>query len=214
MSARKSDKKGKPNYLAPNYQQDTMVVISPHEQIQPGTFEHAIQYLIDERIDLEVFDARYCNEGTGRKAYPPAVLLKIILLAYSMGTTSSRKMERLCCVNITFMALSGFINPDHSTLAAFVSKLENEIVDLFQQVLMVCQEEGLIGGKMFAIDGCKLPSNASKESSGTHEEMEKKSKKLRGAVEYLVEKHKSQDGQDQNETDLEHEQKQIETLNA
>ncbi len=131
INDRKATKKrvAKPNYKTPNYHQDTLISISPHDQIQAGTFEHAIQHLIDGKLDLSLFDSRYNNSGTGRKAYPPSVLLKIILLAYSMGATSSRAMEKLCRVHVTFMALSGFSTPDHSTLAAFVSTLENEIVD-------------------------------------------------------------------------------------
>jgi hypothetical protein len=75
------------------------------------------------------------------------------------------------------MALSGFSEPHFTTIADFVTNLEIEIVDLFRQVLLVCDQCGLIERKMFAIDGCKLPSNASKEWSGTHEELARKSKK-------------------------------------
>ncbi len=216
ISDRQSTKKStaQPNYKTPNYHQDTLLSISPKDQIQPGTFEYAIQYLLDEKLDLSLFDSRYNNSGTGRKAYPPSVLLKIILLAYSMGATSSRTMERLCRVHVTFMAISGFSAPDHSTLAAFVSSLENEIVDLFMQVLMICDQQGLIGKHLFAIDGCKLPSNASKESSGTHEELKRKSHKMRTAVQNLLTKHQDQDNDDEDETIQHHEQKQIDTLNA
>jgi len=131
-----------------------------------------------------------------------------------MGTTSSRTMEKLCRVHVTFMAISGFSYPDHSTLATFVSKLEHEIVDLFQQVLFVCDEEGLIGKKLFAIDGCKLPSNTSKNSSGTHDELERKSKKLRRAVQKMVEKHHSNDNGDYDEEMKADEEKQTDTLNT
>lgn len=51
-----------PNYKAYNYDQSTLVVINFEDQIQPGTFEHAIHYLIDERLDLSVFDPRYQND--------------------------------------------------------------------------------------------------------------------------------------------------------
>jgi len=220
MTKQLSDKKSikitqhQPNYLTPNYQQDTFISVSPQDQIQPNTFEFAIRHLIDNKLDLSIFDKRYSNSGTGRKAYAPSVLLKIILLSYSMGTTSSRTMEKLCRVHVTFMALSGFSYPDHSTFAAFVSKLEHEIVDLFQQVLFICNEEGLIGKQLFAIDGCKLPSNASKESSGTQDELERKSEKLRQAVQRMVVKHQSNDNSDYDEELKAHEEKQIETLNA
>ena len=62
-----------------------------------------------------------------------------------------------------------------STILDSLSK--SEIATLFQQVLLICDQEGLIGKELFAIDGCKLPSNASKEWSGTHDELKKKKAK-------------------------------------
>ncbi|MCZ2721560.1 transposase [Marinomonas sp. 15G1-11] len=40
---------------------------------------------------------------------------------------------------------------------------------------MICCKSGLVGREHFAIDGCKLPSDASKEWSGTHADLKKKS---------------------------------------
>jgi len=110
------------------------------------------------------------------------------------------------------MALSGFSEPHYTTIADFVTNLENEIVDLFQQVLLICDESGLIERKMFAIDGCKLPSNASREWSGTHEELERKSKKMRRAVKVMLDKHKENDGNKTTEAIKTRELEQIETL--
>ena len=56
--------------------------------------------------------------------------------------------------------------PDHSTIAAFVSSMKEEILPLFRDVLLVCEEMNLLGGTMFALDGCKLPANAWKEWRG------------------------------------------------
>ena len=54
-------------------------------QLLPGTFEHALNYLIDHEIDLSRFDTHYNNDNTGARAYPPALLLKVVLFAYSRG---------------------------------------------------------------------------------------------------------------------------------
>ena len=205
-------KKSTPNFKDANYRQNAFVAVSQEDQIQVGTFEHAIQHLIDNKLDLSLFNKRYNNTHGGAAAYNPAVLLKIVLLAYSRGCTSSRIIERSCKTNVTFMALSGFSEPHFTTIADFVTNLECEIVDLFQQVLLICDECGLIERKMFAIDGCKLPSNASKEWSGTHEELKRKSKKMRDAVKVMVNKHKSHDGNDTTEAIKSRELEQIETL--
>ena len=75
------------------------------------------------------------------------------------------------------MALSADTQPHFTTIADFISSLDQEIIRLFLQVLLTCDAMGLIGKEMFAVDGCKMPSNASKEWSGTKEELQHKKKR-------------------------------------
>ncbi len=157
-----------------DYDQMIMVPVSLEDQLIPGTLEHAIHHVVEERLDLSLFDDRYCNDETGRKAIDPKVLLKIVLFGYSRGLISSRSLERACKENITFMALCCGQKPDHSTIAAFVSTLDREIEPLFTKVLLICDEEDLLGGTHFSLDGLKLSSNASKEWSGTFADLKKK----------------------------------------
>ena len=65
-----------PRYREYSYEQSLMVPIRLAEQLQPGTFEYTVNYLVDNEIDLTVFEARYCNDETGAPAYNPAILLK------------------------------------------------------------------------------------------------------------------------------------------
>ncbi len=53
---------------------------------------------------------------------------------------------------------------------------------MFIEVLMICDELDLIGRNMFAIDGCKMPSNASKDWRGTKAELRRKMHKMEKAV--------------------------------
>jgi transposase len=146
-----------------DYDQLMMVPVSLEDQLMPGTLEYAIHHVVEERLDLSIFDDRYRNDETGRTAIAPKVLIKIVLFGYSRGMISSRSLERACCENITFMALACGQKPDHSTIAAFVSSLDNEIGRLFTKVLLICEEEGLLGGTHFSLDGLKL---SSKETAG------------------------------------------------
>jgi len=164
-----------------------MLPISLDDQLTPGTIEFAIHALVEERMDVSRFDERYSNDETGCKAYDPKILLKIILLAYSRGIIHSRKIERECKRNVTFMALSCGQEPDHSTIAAFVSSMKEEIKPLFSDVLLVCEEMKLLGGTEFSLDGCKLPSNASKRWSGTFATLKEKKEKLERRVGYMLE---------------------------
>src|SRR5450759_581124 len=119
-------------YKAYNYAQMKMVAVSYEHQILPGTFEHTLNHLIDHKIDLAPFAARYCNDEAGAPAYDPAILLKLILYAYSRGVTSSRDIEQLCRQNIIFMALSADSTPHFTTIAGFVAKLDREIVGVYR----------------------------------------------------------------------------------
>lgn len=182
-------------YKPYDYRQGKFIPISFDKQILPGTFEYTLNHLIDNELDLSVFDSRYCNDATGASAYDPAVLLKIILYAYSRGITSSRKVEQCCKENIIFMALSCDTHPHFTTIADFISTLNQEIVTLFLEVLLVCDAMNLIGKEMFAIDGVKLPSNASKEWSGTKEELSHKKEKMEEAIRTIMARHKETDEQ-------------------
>lgn len=175
------------------YEQDRMIPISFQAQILPGTFEYTLSYLIDHELDLSVFDDRYRNDDTGRPAYDPALLLKIVLYAYSRGIVSSRRIEQACRENVIFMALSADTQPHYTTIADFISRMEGEIVPLFRNVLLICDAQGLIGRDLFAIDGCKMPSNASKEWSGTREELIRKKAKLERAVRRMLQTHRERD---------------------
>lgn len=164
-------------------------------QLLPGTFEHAVHQLLSGPIDLTPFDARFRNEATGAPAYPPAVLLQVILCAYAQGIVSSRAIERLCQDHVTFIALCGDQAPDHTTLARFISTLGDAIARVFAAVLAICDAQGLIGREMFAIDGVKLPSNASKRRSGTRAEFERHAAKLEAAAVQLLARHRAADGE-------------------
>lgn len=173
--------------------QGQFISVIPDEQITEGSFDETVQLLIDHVCDLSDFEAEYKNAKGGASAYPPSVLLKIILAAYSRGITGSRKIENLCKHNTVFMCLAGFLTPDHSTIAAFVSKKSALIEDLFVQVVVECDYLGLVGGTCFSIDGTKLSSNASKDKSGTVESFQKKYKKIRNGIRFLMEQHKTED---------------------
>jgi len=195
-----------------DYAQMKFIPVSFKEQILPGSFEYTLNHLIDHEVDLAVFEHRYRNDETGAPAYDPAILLKIILYAYSRGITSSRQIERLCRENVVFMALSADSSPHFTTIADFIASLDAEIVSVFRDVLLVCDEAGLIGREMFAVDGVKLPSNASKSWSGTRADFGKKVAKMERAVRYLVKRHRAADAAGEEGPVQAAREKQIETL--
>ena len=121
-------------YKPHDYSQRVMIPVSLEEQLVPGTLEFAIQTLVEDRMDMAVFENHYRNDETGRMAYDPKILLKVVLLGYARGLVSSRKMEQACWENVTFMALACGQRPDHSTIAAFVSSMRGEIVGTWELI--------------------------------------------------------------------------------
>ena len=201
-------------YKPYDYNQMILVPVFLENQLVPGTLEYAIHHVVEERLDLSFFEERYCNDKTGHKAIDPKVLIKIVLFGYSRGLISSRAMERACKENITFMALSCGQHPDHSTLAAFVSSMDEQVEELFTKVLLVCEEEGLLGGTHFSLDGLKMSSNAAKEWSGKFEDLKKKQEALERKVKEAIREQRVLDKKDygKNSTDRKRFEKRIKRL--
>ena len=194
--------------------QSQLVPVDFAKQVLPGTFEHALVRLIDHKLDCSAFDVGYRNDVTGATAYDPRVLLKIVLLGYSRGLISSRRMEAACRENVVFMAVSGGEMPHFTMLAGFVADNHVAIVALFREVLVVCNDVGLIGHEHFAIDGVKLPSNASKEWSGRRVDFEKKLSKCETAAKEIVRRHRERDKQEPDQDGDDRDQRACKKLEA
>jgi len=91
------------------------------------------------------------------------------------------------------MAVSGDAQPSFATLAAFVSRMGDLAARLFAQVLTVCDRQGLIGRGLFAIDGVKLPSNASRAKSGTRADYGRQLEKMEKAAAKMLAKQRAAD---------------------
>ncbi len=204
-----------PKFKSYNYDQTIMVPVNLQDQLVPGSLEFAIHYLVDNEIDLSGFEARFKNDEEGRPCYDPRILLKVVLTGYSRGIIHSRKLERACRENIIFMAMACGQTPDHSTIAHFVSSMQDLILTVFRDILLVCEKEGLLGGTSFSLDGLKLPSDASKQMSGTFSELEHKKKKLEERVQRLLKKQIEKDlkdKEDEGRKDNQNKEKQIRRL--
>ncbi|MEO8298581.1 MAG: transposase [Burkholderiales bacterium] len=162
------------------------------EQLLLGTFEYALNHLIDSgAVALESFDSQYSNDEVGAPAISLAVLLKVVLLGYSRGLVSSRAIASACERHVTFIALCGLEAPHFTTVARFIARAAEPIAEVFQRVLLVCDGQGLIGREMLAVDGVKLPSNASKRHSGSRAELAERAKKMKAAAEAMLARHQT-----------------------
>jgi transposase len=153
-----------------------------------------VYHLVGE-LDLSAFDAHYRNDEHGAPAHSPVMLLRAVLLAYSQGIVSSRAIERACRENVVFIAITGDAKPHFTTIADFVSRSRDPIATIFGQVLAILDGEGLIGREHFAIDGVKLPSNASKHRSGSRADFLARAEKLERVAATMLARHRGNDEQ-------------------
>jgi len=110
-----------------SYDQGIMIPIDFSKQIVPGTLEHTINWVVDNKIDLSKLAEKYNNDRAGAPAYDPAILLKIVLLAYSRGIISSRAIMNAYRENVVFRALAADSMPDFTTIASFIRNMHDEI---------------------------------------------------------------------------------------
>ncbi len=76
--------------------------------------------------------------------------------------------------------------PHYTTIASFISGHPKSVESIFEQILLTCDQQGLLGHELFAIDGCKMSSDASKEWSGTIKELKEKRNKIKKLINYHI----------------------------
>jgi len=103
-------------------EQRRLLAVNLSKQLVEGTFEYTLNSLIDEKLDLSVFDKKYKNDLTGAIAINPRIMLKIILYCCSLGIISSRKIARMCETNIVVKALAEDTGPHYTTISDLYPK--------------------------------------------------------------------------------------------
>ncbi|KWW26833.1 MAG: transposase IS4 family protein [bacterium P201] len=141
---------------------------------------------IIDRLDISEIEAGYAGGGTS--SYNPRMLLKVIVYAYLNNVYSGRQMEKLLVENIAYMWLSGMQTPDFRTINIFRSKrLAGTFEELFTQIVLMLNEEGLVSLKMQYIDGTKIESVANKYTFVWKGSIEKNKAKLEANVKAVLE---------------------------
>lgn len=166
-----------------SYDQDQMFLMPPSldDWLPEGHSARFISEVVDECLDLSVIYDSYA-ETSGAPPYNPAMMLKLLLYAYSTGVTSSREMERRCYVDVAFRWLSTNTTPDYRSLSRFRRRHEGALGDLFNQVLVLCGSSGLVKLGRVALDGTKLRASASKHKAMSYERLGPRIEELQAQV--------------------------------
>src|SRR4051812_7095485 len=122
-------------------------------------------------MNLDAFYAAYREDGHGRAAYEPSMMVALLLYCWSRGVRSSRAIERACVEDVACRVLAAQQRPDHATIARFVERHERALAELFGEVLTLCADAGLATVGLIAIDGTKVAANASRDRAMSYEQI-------------------------------------------
>lgn len=143
------------NFIACDREQELLLPPSLREWLPQ---DHLAWLVLDavEVMDLDAFFAGYRQDGWGRAAHDPAMMMVALLLyAYAIGERSSRRIERRCHDDVAVRVITANQAPDHTTIARFRQRHEAAIGELFGEVLRLCADAGLVEVGVIAIDGTK-----------------------------------------------------------
>ena len=134
---------------------------------------HLVWLVLDavEEMDLAAFYVGYRQDGHGRPAYEPSMMVALLLYAYARGQRSSRGIERDCLDDVAFRVIAANQRPDHSAIARFVERHEDALAGVFSGVLAVCAKAGLVKVGVIAIDGTKVPATANRDQTLDYEQI-------------------------------------------
>lgn len=120
----------------------------------------AVNAVLD-KVDISSIIKQYRPGGTS--SYHPRMLLKVMVYGYINNIYSSRKIEEAVKSNIHFMWLAGMRNPDHNTINRFRGeRLQKTLKPIFNQVVLLLCEEGLLNIGDLYTDGTKIEANANR----------------------------------------------------
>jgi len=154
------------NFVAVDREQLMLMPPSVSEWLPEDHFAWFVLDVVDE-LDLSAFLAGYRPDGLGGAAYHPAMMLALLVYAYSIGERSSRRIECRCVEDVAFRVVAANQAPDHATIARFRAAHADAIAGLFGQVLALCARAGVLRPGLLAIDGTKLAANASRDANRT-----------------------------------------------
>jgi len=173
------------------YDQKKTFLLPPSLDEWIGT-EHPARILSDvvNKLDLSYLRA---PQETGRPAYHPGMLLKVLLWGYATGVRASRKIEGRLHPDIVFMWLAGMERPNFRTICLFRRSNLGAIQDLFIQVLMVARGLGMLRLGLVAMDGMKMEANAGCRSFKGDKEWRKEVRKVKKRVKEILAEEEAKD---------------------
>jgi transposase len=161
------------NFIAVDREQAFLMPPSLREWLPEGHLAWCVLDAVAE-MDLSAFYVRYREDGPGRPAYEPAMMVALVLYAYAKGQRSSRGIERECWEDVAYRVIAANLAPDHVTVNRFRSEHQDALAGLFGQVLRLCARAGMVKVGTIAVDGTRVAANASIDANADYEQIARK----------------------------------------
>lgn len=195
-------------YRYGNRDQQTLLPPSIEDYVPADAPVRAYDAMI-EAMDLASMGLMLDPRRVGNSQYDPRAMLKLLVYGYSYGVRSSRKLERECHYNLSFIWLSGGLKPDHKTIAEFRRKNKSSLRKVIHQCARICIDLNLIDGNVLFMDGTRLRANASIEHSWTVEKCQKTLADLDRRITDLLSACEAVDQEESDQSSLVHLEEQL-----
>jgi transposase len=189
------------HYADKNRDQLFLMPVSMRDWLDEG---HLAWFVIDvvAHVDTAPFDARHPNDGPGRPAYNPEMMLALLFYAYGVGERSSRRIESLCRTDAAFRVIAAGATPDHATIARFLVDHERAIEGAFLDVLRLCAAAGLVSVGTIAIDGTKMGTDAALDANRGRTAIAGELERLRTEIEAMLAEARATDAAEEHQQAL------------
>lgn len=139
-----------------------------------------------ESLNFAELGIKLDEEQVGNPEYDPKAMMKLLVYGYSYGVKGSRKLERECHHNLSFLWLMGGLKPDHKTIAEYRRRHKGALKKVLKQCVRLCMELDLIAGNVLFVDGTKIRASAGRSKSHERGWYDKRLQEIDQRIEQLI----------------------------
>ena len=166
-------------------EQSLLLPASLRDWLPDNHLAYFVSDVVDQ-LDLSAIESVYEEEDRGQPPYHPRMMTKVLLYGYCVGVFSSRKIQKRLVEDVGFRVLGAGNQPDFRTISDFRKLHLKALEELFQQMLRLTLETGMMKLGRVALDGSKVKANASKHKAMSYGRMKETEKRLREEVRKLL----------------------------
>ena len=162
--------------------QSTLLPESLDDYVNDTNPVRVVDVFVDELDLVRLGFESAIPADTGRPAYHPSILLKIYIYGYLNRIQSSRRLEREAQRNVELMWLTGRLMPDFKTIANFRRDNGKAIRGVCRQFVLLCQQLGLFGESLIAIDGSKFKAVNNRDRNFTSAKLKRRMEEIEASI--------------------------------